>query len=460
MTNTPTPPTNLPSNDPRQRRREQRGWYLYDWANQVFWTSVVTVFLGPYLAELARAAAQGSPSGEHVYLLGLAIHYNAVWPLATALAPAIQIPLLPVVGAIADRSRTKKRLLLGFATVGASATTCLYLASGDNYLLAVGLFLVANVSYGAALVVYNAFLPEIATADERDRVSSTGWAFAYLGGVVLLLVHLALVLNAEALGVGEGHAVRIAFASAGLWWLGFTLLAVRPLRNRVAPAATADRPASVGATFRQLWHTLRELRRYPQTLLYLCAYLLFNDGIQATIRFAGPYATGEQDLGLDMDDLITTVVMIQFVAFAGAWLTGRLATVLGTKRTLVAILVCWTLILTSGYFLPAGQALPFMALGFCIGLVLGGSQALARSLFSQLIPRGKEGEYFGLYTICDRAGTLTAALVGFVAVQLTGGYRAAIFSLVAFFIVGGVLLVLANLRRGVQQAGNPVPAHL
>lgn len=448
-----------PNPNPAQRRREQRGWYLYDWANQVFWTSVVTVFLGPYLAELAQAAAQNAGTGDHVHPLGMAIHYNAVWPLATALAPAIQIPLLPVIGAIADKSRNKKGLLLAFAAVGATATTCLYLASDDRYLIAVGLFLLANVSYGAALVVYNAFLPELATADERDRVSSNGWALAYLGGLTLLVVHLALILNAENLGIGEGHAVRIAFASAGLWWLGFTLLALPWLRNRAGPAA-ASGPPQVGATFRQLWHTLRELRQYPQTLLFLCAYLLFNDGIQATIRFAGPFATGEEDLGLEMSHLITTVVMIQLVAFAGAWLTGYLAPLLGTKRTLLVILGIWTVILTTAYFLPAGQPLPFMALGFFIGLVLGGSQALARSLFSHLIPRGKEGAYFSLYTICDRAGTLTATLVGFVAVQLTGGYRAAIFSLVAFFIVGGVLLLLTNIRRGVRQAGNSVPARL
>lgn len=450
---------NSPSPDPAQRRREQRGWYLYDWANQVFWTSVVTVFIGPYLSGLAEASAEAAGTGDQIHLLGLQMHYNTVYPAAGVAAAMIQIALLPIVGAVTDHTRNKKRLLLVFASVGAGATTALYLATGEAYLLATGLFLLANIAYGCALVVYNSFLPEIATADERDRVSSNGWALAYLGGVILLIVHLVLLLFvAPALDMDTGHAARIAFASAGLWWIGFSVLAVRPLRNRIGPLAAAAKGPQVGATFRQLGRTLLELRRYPQSLLFLVAYLLFNDGIQASIRYAANFATGEEDLGLSQDVLIGTIVMIQFVAFAGAWATGRLAGLFGTKRTLLGTLVIWTLLLTAGYFLPAGRIWLFVALGFGIGVVLGGSQALARSLFSQLIPRGREGEYFGVFTICDRAGTLIASLVVLVAVELTGGYRAAIFSLVGFFIVGGILLLLSNIPRGIREAGNEVPA--
>jgi MFS transporter, UMF1 family len=455
------PGDNSPSPDPAQRRREQRGWYLYDWANQVFWSSVVTVLIGPYLSELARASAEAAGTGDQVHLLGTQMHYNAVYPAAGIAAALIQIVLLPVIGAIADHSRNKKRLLFLFAALGAGATSALYLAAGEAYLLAVGLFLLANISYGCALVVYNSFLPEIATPEERDRVSSTGWALAYLGGVTLLIVHLVLVsFLAPAVGMDTGHAVRIAFASAGLWWLGFTVLALRPLRNRIGPLAAAARGPQVGATFRQLGRTLVELRHYPQTLLFLLAYLLFNDGIQATIRYAAPFATGEQDLNLDQDVVIATIVVLHFVAFGGAWLTGHLAGVFGTKRTLLATLVLWTLLLGAAYFVPAGSPALFLALGVGIGLVLGGSQALARSLFSQLIPRGREGEYFGVFTICDRAGTLIASLVVFIAVELTGGYRAAVFSLVGFFIIGGALLLVTRLSHGIRQAGNPVPARV
>lgn len=451
---------NSPSPDPAQRRREQRGWYLYDWANQVFWTSVVTVFIGPYLSGLAQASAQAAGTGDQVHFLGLQMHYNTVYLAAGVLAALIQIGLLPVVGAITDHSRNKKRLLLAFATLGAGSTSALYLTAGEAYLWATGLFLLANISYGAALVVYNSFLPEIAAPHERDRVSSNGWALAYLGGVILLIAHLVMVTNAEALGLTTGDAARIAFISAGLWWLGFSLLAVRPLRNRIGPLAAAARGPRFSGTFRQLGRTLLELRHYPQTLLFLLAYLLFNDGIQATIRYAANFATGEEDLGLTQNTLIITIVVIQFVAFAGAWATGRLAQVFGTKRTLLATLVVWTLLITAGYFLPPGRPDLFMALGVGIGVVLGGSQALARSLFSHLIPRGKEGEYFGVFTICDRAGTLIASVVVLVAVELTGGYRAAIFSLVGFFIVGGILLLLSNVPQGIRKAGNQVPAKI
>lgn len=446
--------------DPKRRRREQRGWYMYDWANQVFWTSVVTVFIGPYLSGLAQASAEAAGTGDRIHLLGISLHYNTVYPAAGILAAVIQIALLPVIGAITDHSRNKKRLLFVFACVGAGSTTALYLATGEAYLLATGLFLVANLAYGCALVVYNSFLPEIATPDERDRVSSTGWGLAYLGGLILLILHLLLVSNADALGVSGADAARIAFASAGLWWLGFTILALPRLRNRIGPLAAAARGPRLTTSIRQLGRTLLELRRYPQTLLFLLAYLLFNDGIQATIRYAANFATGEEDLGLSQNDVVAAIVLIQLVAFLGSWAAGRLAELLGTKPTLVATLVIWTLLLSFAYVLPAGNVPLFLALGVGIGLVLGGSQALARSLFSQLIPRGREGEYFGVFTICDRAGTLIASLVVFVAVELTGGYRAAIFSLVGFFVIGGILLICTNIRRGIQQAGNELPTSL
>lgn len=452
--------TSVVDPDPKRRRREQHGWYMYDWANQVFWTSVVTVFIGPYLSDLARASAEAAGTGERVHLLGMSLHYNTVYPAAGIVAAVVQIVLLPIIGAVVDHSRNKKRLLFVFAAVGAGSTTALYLATGDSYLLATGLFLLGNLAYGCALVVYNTFLPEIATPDERDRVSATGWGFAYLGGLILLLLHLALIALAPDLGISTGHAARIAFASAGLWWIGFTILAMPRLRNRIGPLAAAARGPRVGATFRQLGRTLLELRHYPQTLLFLLAYLLFNDGIQATIRYAANFATGEEDLNLSQNVVIAAIVLIQLVAFLGSWAAGRLAGIAGTKPTLVGTLVVWTLLLSGAYFLPAGDVALFLALGVGIGLVLGGSQALARSLFSQMIPRGREGEYFGVFTICDRAGTLIASLVVLIAVELTGGYRAAVFSLVGFFVIGGILLICANLPRGIRQAGNEVPTRL
>lgn len=460
-TASPAPaPGNTPSPDPAQRKREQRGWYLYDWANQVFITSVVTVLIGPYLSGLACAAA-GAPDTAvctggpyYVYPLGIRLHANALYPAVTTTAILLQILLLPVVGAMADRSRHKKRWLFWLAFTGSVAVSALYLA-GDRWLLAAALFLVANVVYGASLAVFNSFLPEIATPDERDRVSSTGWALAYLGGATMLAAHLALVVMADDLGLGQADAVRIAFASAGVWWAGFTVLALKPLRNRYTDLALSTRRPTPKLTVVQFARTVKGMRRYPQTLLFLLAFIFFNDGIQAAVRYAAPFAT--QDLRIGQEVMMGTILMIQFVAFGGALAVGRLARVIGPKNAVLATLGVWCLLVTLGYLLPAGEPVLFMALGVGIALVLGGSQALARALFSQLIPTGREAEYFAVYQISDRGSTFLGSLAVTIAVTLTGGYRVAIFSLIAFFILGGFLLWKTDFRQGIRDVGNEEP---
>ncbi|PRX92320.1 MFS transporter [Allonocardiopsis opalescens] len=456
MTASAPAPSAIPEPDPAQRRKEQRGWYVYDWANSVFFTSVITVFIGPYLNALAQTAAEQAGTGEHVHLLGLTLRYDAVYPAATAVAVVLQLITLPLVGAVTDHSRNKKGLLAGFATVGALATTALYFTTGAAYLPAAALLILANVAYGASSVVYNAFLNEIATGEERDRVSSVGWGVGYLGGAVLLALHLVLFLNAGNWGLTEGYATQIGFASAGVWWLGFSFLAIKPLRNRIGPLAAHGGGPQVRTTLRTLATTLRELRKYPRTLLYLIAFLLFNDGVQSVIRYAGPFATG--DLGLGQQDLISAILMVQFVAFGGALALGWLARIFGAKRTILASLAVWCVLVGVGLVIPAGDPVAFFAMAFFIAIVLGGSQALSRSLFSQLIPKGKEGEYFGLYALCDRGAVFIASFVVTLAVQFSGGYRMAIFSLIAFFVIGGVLLALTDVTRGIREAGNEVPA--
>ena len=448
-----------PSPDPARRRREQRGWYLYDWANSVFTTSVLTVFIGPYLSNLACSSVGADAQacldpGLSLGLFGL--HPNALYPALTTAAILIQIVLLPVFGAMVDHSRHKKQWLLWTAVAGAAATTGLYFAT-DGYLVASVLFLLANLLYGFSCVVYNAFLPEIATPDERDRVSVAGWGIGYLGGALLLAVHLVLVLNTDALGIGAADAARIAFASCGIWWVGFTVLALRPLRNRYSALATGG-PPMIGRSVKQFGHTLKDMRKYPNTVLFLLAFIFFNDGVQATIRYAAPFAT--QDLGLSQEVLIATVLIIQFVAFAGAFATGWLSQHLGPKRTVLVTLVVWCGLVSAAYFLPVGNAPLFITLGVGIGLVLGGTQSLARSLFSQLIPKGREAEYFSLYQISDKGSTFLGSLAVTVAVSITGGYRVAVVSLVAFFVIGGVLLWRTRMREGVIAVGNKVPERL
>jgi MFS transporter, UMF1 family len=453
---TATGPVEATASDPQERRREQRGWYVYDWANSAFTTTVVTVFLGPFLTSVTEEAA-----GEDGFVnpLGIPVRAESFFPYVVSLSVLLQVLVLPLTGAIADRSRHKKELLAGCAFLGSLSTAGLYGVQGANYLLGGVLFLIANLAFGASIVVYNSFLPEISTPDERDAVSSRGWALGYLGGGLLLLMNLVLFTFHESLGLSEGHAVRISLLSAGLWWAGFTLVPLRALRRRDPVHVEVARGSGVlGAGFRQLAHTLRGARAYPQTLLFLAAYLLYNDGIQTVIALSATY--GDQELGLGQTTLITAILMVQFVAFLGALLLGRLALVFGAKRVVLASLVLWAVVVGYAFVLPAGEVLRFFLLAFCIGIVLGGSQALSRSLFSLMIPRGREAEYFSLYEISERGTSWIGTLVFGITLQATGSYRSAILSLVAFFVLGFVLLARVDVRRAIAESGNALPARV
>lgn len=431
-----------------ERRREQRGWYFYDWACSVYSTSVLTVFLGPYLTAVAKHAAD--PDG-FVHPLGIPVRAGSFFAYAVSASVIVSIFVMPLAGAAADRSGRKKPLLAAAAYLGAAATTGMFFLDGDRYLLGGLLLIVANASLAVSMVLYNSYLPQIAPPEERDAVSSRGWAFGYAAGSLVLIANLILFTAHDSFGVSESTAVRICLASAGVWWGAFTLIPLKRLRDRRAPSA--GQPSAHG--WRQLAATVRDMRGKPLTLSFLLAYLIYNDGIQTVISQASVY--GSEELGLSQSILIVAVLLVQVLAVGGALGMGRLARTYGAKRTILGSLIAWTLTLGAGYFLPAGAPVWFFVLAAAIGLVLGGSQALSRSLFSHLVPPGKEAEYFSAYEMSDRGMSWLGPLLFGVTYQLTGSYRYAIISLVAFFVIGFVLLARVQVRQAVRDAGNPVP---
>jgi MFS transporter, UMF1 family len=446
---------------PRERlRRQRRGWYFYDWANSAFYTTVVAVFFGPYLGKVAEAAADAR---GYVHPLGLDVRAKAVYPLAVTVSVLAQLLVLPLAGALADHTGRRRMLLASFAYLGSAATVAMFLVTGGRYLAGAALFALANLAFGASVVVYNSFLPDLAGPDERDAISSRGWGMGFLGGGLLLGLDLALYLGRGPLGLATDTAVRISLASAGLWWAGFTLIPVLTLRDRArgaVPVPRAGRRGAGGASsaLRQLGGTLRDLRQRPVTLRFLLAYLVYNDGVQTVITLSATYATAE--LGLGQSVVISAVLLVQFVAFAGALLLGRLAVRHGARRVVLGSLVAWILAVAASYVLQRGSAVQFLALAAVIGVVLGGTQALSRSLFSHLVPRAREAEYFAFYEVSDRGTSWIGPLVFAATLQWTDSYRDAIASLVVLFAAGFVLLLFTDLRRGVREAGNPLPGRL
>ncbi|MCF1594235.1 MFS transporter [Streptomyces muensis] len=445
-----------PADEAAGRRREQRGWYFYDWACSVYSTSVLTVFLGPYLTSVAEEAADAD---GFVHPLGIPVRAGSFFAYSVSLSVIVAVVVMPLVGAAADRTGRKKPLLGAAAYTGAAATTAMFFLDGDRYLLGGLLLIVANAAQSVAMMLYNSYLPQIAPPEERDAVSSRGWAFGYASGSLMLVVNLVLYLAHDSFGVSESTAVRICLASAGLWWGGFALIPLRRLRDRRARSETGDEaPAEKKQTamgFRQLAATVRDMRRHPLTLAFLLAYLIYNDGIQTVISQASVY--GSEELGLGQSTLIGAVLLVQVLAVVGALTMGRLARTYGAKRTILGSLIAWTVTLAAGYFLPAGAPVWFFVLAAGIGLVLGGSQALSRSLFSHLVPPGKEAEYFSAYEMSDRGMSWLGPLLFGLTYQLTGSYRDAIISLVAFFVLGFALLARVPARRAISDAGNPVP---
>ncbi len=430
------------------RHREQRAWYFYDWANSAFPTTVLTVFIGPYLTTIAKAAAD---SGGYVHPLGLQIAAESFFPYVVSLSVLLQVLFLPLLGAIADCSHFKKQMLAFFAYAGAFATMGLYFLQETNYLLGGGLFLFANLSFGASVVFYNAFLIDIALPEERDRVSSMGWALGYVGGGMLLALNLLLFAKAGDFGLGIGDAVRINLASAGVWWAIFTVIPLVGLKRRrpVKQLPPGEHYLTVG--IRQLRNTLGKIRVHPQAMLFLIAYLIYNDGIQTVISLASVF--GQEELGLSMTTLTTVILLVQFVGFFGAILFNHVARVISAKHAIIVSLLTWIGTLVYAYaFLKT--TLDFYMMAVAIGVVLGGSQALSRSVYSLMIPRGQESEYFGLYEISDKGTSWLGPLLFGLALQFTGSYRIAILSLIVFFVAGLLLLFRVNVRQGIAEAGN------
>jgi UMF1 family MFS transporter len=432
-------------------KREIRGWAMYDWANSAFSTTVVTALLGPYVLALAES------SSNPLTVFGETIQPAAIFPFAASLSVILQVVFLPFLGTIADYTHLKKRMMLTFAYIGAVATILLFFVRDDMLILGTNgavilsgvLLIVANLCFGAAVVFYNAFLPEIASPDRRDAVSSQGFALGYLGGGILLLINLGMLTLME----DTALAVRLSLASAGVWWLVFTYLYPHRRLNRRQPARELPPGSNLFSHgIKELLSTFKKLfRLYPQTLLFLFAYLIYNDGIQTVIIVSSQFAADELDVATDM--LLMLILMIQFVAFFGALGFGRLAQHIGAKRAILISLVIWSGIVIFAYG-ALYEVWQLFIVGFFVAIVLGGSQALSRSLFSQMIPRDHEAEYFGFYEISERGTSWMGPLAFALAVQFTGSQRVAIVTLIVFFIVGLLLLSLVNVKKAMVDTGN------
>ena len=442
-------------NDPR----EVFGWKIYDWANSAFYTTVVGALFGPYLTDLTQRAV-----GENGVVISFgalgAITAKSFFPTCVSVAVLLQVFFLPFLGGIADYSNLKKRMMAIFCYIAVTANCLLFFVAGTRYLLGGALFIVANLGFGASIVLYNGLLGEITTEDQRDKVSSRGYAYGYLGGGLLLLLNFLLIKNTAWLGMGTAMAVRISLLSAGVWWGAFALITFAMLKNRESEKTLPPGKNYLTVGLSELGRTFRELSRLRHTFKYLIGYLFYNDGIQTVISMASVFMAQElfraRGLETDQSFLLGIFLLVQFVAVFGALLFERLAYLIKTKNAILVSLLIWSGVVIYGYgFLHTTKQAWVMA--SLIAIVLGGSQALSRSLFSEMIPVGREASFFGIYEVSERGTSWLGPLTFGAVVAITNSYRQALLSLIVFFVVGTIILYFTNTARAIHEAGNLLP---
>ncbi|MFN8588736.1 MAG: MFS transporter [Candidatus Eisenbacteria bacterium] len=429
----------LPSGIPDEpgRRRAQRAWCLYDWANSAFATSVVSAILPVYFASVASKTM-----AKH--------EATALWGYASAAALALTAVLSPIVGALADQARRRKPLLFACATAGVAGTITLALAPASNWVSLLAAFGVAFVAFATGNVLYDSLLPAVAEEHEMDAVSSRGFAWGYLGGGLLLAVHLALVLMPTKFGLPDAAAAtRVAFASTAVWWFAFAL----PLfRDVPEPQAAAERrPAGelLRATLAQLARTTAHLRERRDLFTFLVAFWLYSDGIGTIIKMATIYGA---EVGIGQKDLIGALLMVQILAAPAALAFGRMARPLGPKRAVLVGIAGYTGISVFAYFLST--PVHFWILAALVAMFQGGTQALSRSMFASLVPRTQAGELFGFYSVSEKLAGVVGPILFGVVTQLSGGGRLATLTLLPLFVGGAWLLTRVDLERGRREAGN------
>ncbi len=418
--------------------REQRAWAMYDWALSAAQTTLMTAVFPIYFVKVAGA---GLPPAKATQALATA---STVYLTITAV-------LSPLLGTLADVTATRKRQLLVCTVLGVAASLGMFFIEQGDLSLAYWLFVVAMIGAVGATVFYESLLPHIASRAEIDRVSTAGYAMGYVGGGVLLALQLAWIQQPALFGLPTDSTLpaRLAFVSVGIWWAVFAW----PLMRRVPEppiVREADEPPGtpvLRSTVARLGETFRSLRQYKQASLMLLAFLVYNDGISTIIKMATAYGT---ELGIGQGSLIAAILVVQFVgipcSFAFGWLAGKI----GTRPAIYVGLATYTAASILGYWMQ--NARDFLLLAVLVGLVQGGTQALSRSLFASMVPAYKSGEFFGFYSVFEKFAGIFGPLLFAVAIEMTGSSRNSVLSVIAFFVIGGLLLALVNPEEGRREA--------
>ncbi len=406
--------------------REEFSWILYDVGNSAFVLVMITALMPLFFKDVAAAGMSAAQS-------------TANWGFANSAASLVLALLAPILGSLADYQGMKKRFFLFFLIVGICFTLLLLFVGAGQWVLCLCLFVFARVGWAGANIFYDAFLPDVASWERMDLISTRGYGYGYVGSVVPFLLIIGISLGS---GMEDGlsiDAYRTSFVIVACWWLAFSIPAIKNVHQiYYLPAVSSP----IVGSFKRLWHTLKEVRQHRQVFLFLVAYFFYIDGVDTIITMSTAYG---RDLGFGAVMLIVVLLFIQLIAFPFALLFGRLASVFSTKRMLFAGIGIYCLATFIAFFLPIIddpllKNAAFWATAFLVASAMGGIQALSRSFYGRLIPAEKSAEFFGFYNVFGKFAAITGPLLMGVIGQMSGETRWGILSILLLFIVGGVLL--------------------
>ena len=414
----------------KEDKKKIYSWAFYDWANSAYSTTVMAGFFPIFFEKF-----YSNPNDviQSTYQLGLA---NSISSVFIALVS-------PLLGAIADRGSAKKKLLIIFAFLGSLMTAALWLVQKGDWQLAVFFYIIATIGFMAGNIFYDSLLPSVAGREKVDYVSALGYSLGYLGGGLLFLVNVLMYLHPDWFGIPDSStAIRISFVSVAIWWAIFTvpIIIFMPEPKIRKHISLYD---AINGGFKQLKETFDNIREMKIIGTFLIAFWMYEDGVATIVRMAAKIASS---LGFAAGDIITAILMVQFIGFPAALGYNWFAKKIGTKNAVLVAILGYVVITFLGYLM--NDITHFYILAALIGLFQGGIQSLSRSLFTRLVPPNKEAEFFGFYNMLGKfAAVVGPILVGWITV-ISGNPRAGILSIVVLFIFGGLLLSRVDFKRG------------
>lgn len=414
-------------------RKSIIAWVMYDWANSAFATTIMAAVLPIFYYDVAFKGYNQSMA-------------SAYWGYSQSIAMLIVALVAPILGAVADCSDSKKKFLMFFTYLGVLACILLASVNEGEYLWASILMIVGTIGFAGGNAFYDAFLPEITTKENIDRISAWGYAVGYIGGGILLLVNLLMIMKPQLFHIKNSLAAsHLAFVSVGIWWFVFSIPMFRYVKE--GTGSTSKDNSYIKEGFNRLKQTFKEIKKYKELFKFLVAFWLFNDGIATIMKMATIYG---RDIGIGVNDLITALLITQFLGIPCALIFGYLARKITAKTGLLIALSIYVGIVIGGYFMQ--NAVHFYLLAVGVGLVQGGAQALSRSIYGSMTPANRHGEFFGFYGVFDKFSAIVGPFLFAIVGQITGSSRFGIISLLILFLSGIFLLTKVNVEEGQNQS--------